>query len=194
MPILDHFGLLAPFYDRVFEKMDHSTLEDCLALPAGGRLLDAGGGTGRVSQAFTEIASEIVVADESVKMLLEVVAKPALTPVRAHAEKLPFASDAFDGVIMVDALHHVANQRETLAEMWRVVKPGGRIVVEEPNIAKMVVKGLALIEKVALMRSHFLAPAEIADLLSFAGAEITIRHEGIISWVVAEKQAPSQAT
>ena len=47
---------------------------------------------------------------------------------------------------MVDALHHVADQEATIRELWRLLKPGGRIIIEEPDIRRFEVKLLALIE------------------------------------------------
>ena len=41
--------------------------------------------------------------------------------------------ESFERVIMVDALHHVYNHARAAAELWRFVKPGGRIVIEEEN-------------------------------------------------------------
>ncbi|MCK4801532.1 MAG: hypothetical protein KAS84_06045, partial [Anaerolineales bacterium] len=70
---------------------------------------------------------------------------------------------------------------------WRVLKPGGRIIIEEPNIQHWGVKLVALGEKIALMRSHFLDPAEITDLFrSFPGEKQT-HLENILSWVVIGK-------
>ena len=59
---------------------------------------------------------------------------------------------------MVDALHHVINHGQTAREMYRVLKPGGRIVIEEPDIRSFYVKLIAVAEKLLLMRSHFLSP------------------------------------
>jgi glycosyltransferase involved in cell wall biosynthesis/2-polyprenyl-3-methyl-5-hydroxy-6-metoxy-1,4-benzoquinol methylase len=48
-------------------------------------------------------------------------------------ERLPFEDHAFDTVLMLDVLEHL-NQREgTLGEVWRILKPGGRLLVAIPN-------------------------------------------------------------
>ena len=65
----NHFNFLAPIYDRVIKATDFSNLEGLLEIPVSGVLLDAGGGTGRVSNAFVGKASSIVVADLSHPML-----------------------------------------------------------------------------------------------------------------------------
>jgi len=48
---------------------------------------------------------------------------------------------SFDRVLMVDALHHVVNQAETICELYRVLKPGGRLVIEEPDLRNLLGQG-----------------------------------------------------
>ena len=74
-----------------------------------------------------------------------------------------FKDKSFDRVIMVDALHHVKDYRITIHELWRVLMPGGRIVIEEPDIQTFPVKLMALVEKIALMRSHFISSGVISS-------------------------------
>jgi demethylmenaquinone methyltransferase/2-methoxy-6-polyprenyl-1,4-benzoquinol methylase len=107
--------------------------------------------------------------------------------VGSRTELLPFASATFDCVLMVDALHHVLDQRQTLLDLWRVTAPGGRLIIEEPNIQRLPVKLIAVGEKLALMRSHFLSGEQIADLLRGLGAEPVIQHKEHTLWVLADK-------
>lgn len=51
----------------------------------------------------------------------------------AVAEQLPFEDSTFDAVFCVDVLHHAASQPSMLAEMRRVLRPGGRVICVEPN-------------------------------------------------------------
>jgi demethylmenaquinone methyltransferase/2-methoxy-6-polyprenyl-1,4-benzoquinol methylase len=97
-------------------------------IPRDALILDAGGGTGRISQAFQQGTNKVIIADQSFSMLEEAKKKAGLLPNCAVTESLPFTESLFDAVIMVDALHHVANPRRSIAELWRVLKPGGRIV------------------------------------------------------------------
>ena len=53
--------------------------------------------------------------------------------VAAHAEDLPFEADTFGSVAAGDVIEHVNNQTQTLAEVWRVLKPGGRLFLASPN-------------------------------------------------------------
>jgi ubiquinone/menaquinone biosynthesis C-methylase UbiE len=188
MPLINHFDLLAPFYDRLIPPPDPEGLMECIGLPVSGYLLDAGGGTGRVSQLLKDKVSNLVVADLSSQMLREAIGKNGLRVVQSQTESLPFPGGSFDRVLMVDAFHHVINHYETAIEMWRVVKVGGRIVFEEPNLEKPIVKFVALMEKLVLMRSHFLAPDQIADLFFYPNAQRSIVNEGITSWVIIDKK------
>ena len=185
--MFDHFGFLAPFYERFIKPKSPAILSGLLELPVDGILLDVGGGTGRVSGFFATQVAKVIVADLSEKMLLQSHNKGGLEPVCSHAEKLPFPDNYFDRVIMVDALHHVCDQQETARELWRVTKPEGKIIIEEPDIKNWGVKLVALGEKVALMRSHFLAPEEIKGLYGDVTDNLQIHFEGHIAWIVIQK-------
>ncbi len=181
----DHFALIAPLYERVGSYSSLNEMLKHAQLPVRGRLLDAGGGTGRVAAALRDAADELVVADVSFQMLSYAASKPGLWAVAAASERLPFPDASFARVIMVDALHHVADQGNTASELWRVLQPGGRVVIEEPDIRNVWVKGIALAEKLLLMRSHFLPPDRIAAL--FPGVQVQVICNQATAWVVIEK-------
>ncbi len=185
--MLDHFGFLAPFYERVIKPAFPEKLAELLDLPEGGTLLDVGGGTGRLSQFFATQETKVFLVDLSDKMLAESLQKDLLIPACSHSEFLPFPSGSFDRIIMVDALHHVCDQGQTIRELWRVTKPGGRIVIEEPDIHHPVVKLVALAEKLALMRSHFLDGNQILDLFNGYASEKKLHQDGHILWAIVEK-------
>lgn len=182
---LDHFGFIAPLYSRVSYSSVDKMIQHA-ALPTPGLVLDAGGGTGRVAIAIREHAGEVVVADPSFGMLRQA-DRTQLGLACANSESLPFPDETFERVIMVDALHHVIDQRHTAREMYRVLRPGGRIVVEEPDIRTFGVKLIAIGEKLLLMRSHFLSPDEIAGLFSFDSSKANVYAAEGNAWVVIEK-------
>jgi ubiquinone/menaquinone biosynthesis C-methylase UbiE len=194
MPIFDHFSLIAPFYERVIPRQEVERLAELAALPRNGgaplrgALLDVGGGTGRLIAPLAGFIDRRVLVDVAPGMLRQAQQKPGLLVTAGESECLPFASDSFERLIMVDALHHVADYRHTCAELWRVLKPGGRLVIEEPDIRTFPVKLIAVGEKLLLMRSRFISPPDIAACFKSSAAVTRIEREGYISWVIVDKR------
>jgi demethylmenaquinone methyltransferase/2-methoxy-6-polyprenyl-1,4-benzoquinol methylase len=187
LPILDHFGLIAPYYDRVIRLQTAEKIIKVANLPIQGIILDAGGGTGRVAEALRGQARSVVLADLSYQMLKQAQKKGGLQIACSHTEYLPFPDETFERVIMVDALHHVCDQSKTAEELWRVLIPGGQLVIEEPDIRTFSVKLIALAEKLALMRSHFLSPQAIVRLFPDKNARTRIERDGFNAWIVINK-------
>jgi demethylmenaquinone methyltransferase/2-methoxy-6-polyprenyl-1,4-benzoquinol methylase len=189
MTHFNHFDFLAPLYDRIIKPADPGKISRLIGLPIRGSLLDVGGGTGRTSYGLKDFVPNIVIADSSLGMLNQASEKRAFSTICSYSEQLPFKNQSFERVIMVDALHHVKDIQITIDEIWRVVVPGGRIVIEEPNIQKIPIKFIALMEKLVLMRSHFISPEKIKEIFCYPNASIRIESEGLTSWVIIEKQS-----
>ncbi len=183
--MFDHFDLLAPVYERFIAPPDGETMRRYLQPAPSMRLLDVGGGTGRVAQVLREDFAAIVIADLSPGMLAQARAR-GLDCVLGQSERLPFAA-AFDRVLMVDAFHHVLEQAETAREMFRALKPGGLLVIQEPDIRRWSIKLVALLEKLALMRSHFLSAEAISALFADLPARVEIHREGHQAWVLVHR-------
>jgi ubiquinone/menaquinone biosynthesis C-methylase UbiE len=183
----NHFEWLSRYYDRLFKVDNPDHIIELVNLPTNGMLLDAGGGTGRVSQQLMGMASSIVIVDFSIGMLKQASTKNGLLAVCAQTELMPFSTKTFERIIMVDAFHHVFNQAKTIQEMWRVVKPGGMIIIEEPDVRNFIVKIVAIVEKILLMRSRFINPMRIATMIQFPAAKVKIVKRGYKSWVILEK-------
>ncbi len=186
-PLFDHFNLLAPVYEVFIHRPDLKRLEQLLELRPGLRMLDVGGGTGRITEAFAAQEVGLVIADPSGGMLVQAREKGCCNVVQAPAERLPFPDGSFDRVLVVDAFHHFWYHAEAAVEMLRVLVPGGRLVLEEPNLRRLAVKLVALAERLALMRSRFYRPAEVARIFEAAGGEVTLYEEGFNFWAVVRK-------
>jgi len=96
----------------------------------GKRVLDAGCGTGAYSAWLVEQGAEVVGVDASAEMLAH--AREAVNDATFHqvdlAERLPFADDAFDGVVSALALSYLEDWDHVFAEFRRVLRDGGFVV------------------------------------------------------------------
>jgi demethylmenaquinone methyltransferase/2-methoxy-6-polyprenyl-1,4-benzoquinol methylase len=187
----DHFNLIAPIYERVISHINLDMLRSLLNLPLDGRLLDVGGGTGRVSALLGDNVKQTILVDLSRGMLRQAKSKNCLQPAIARAERLPFPSGSLDRILMVDAFHHIADQQGTVRELVRVLKLGGRMVLEEPNIETWPVKLIALGEKLLFMQSRFVHPNVIRRMFEDQGTRVTIHtnpDDDVNVWLAIDKR------
>ena len=103
---------------------------------AGDRVLDVASGSGDLARLVAQLGAEVVMTDINGAMLGRgrdrVADAGQLVPAaQCDAERLPFASGAFDCVMIAFGLRNVTRKEAALAEMRRVLKPGGRLVVLE---------------------------------------------------------------
>jgi demethylmenaquinone methyltransferase/2-methoxy-6-polyprenyl-1,4-benzoquinol methylase len=98
----------------------------------GERILDLAAGTGTSSRPFAERGATVVPCDFSLGMLqVGKRARPTLPFTAGDATRLPFADGSFDAVTISFGLRNVVNPDAGLAEIRRVTRPGGRLVVCE---------------------------------------------------------------
>jgi demethylmenaquinone methyltransferase/2-methoxy-6-polyprenyl-1,4-benzoquinol methylase len=115
----------------------------------GQQVLDIAGGTGDLSLAFAQRVgptgrvvhtdiNEAMLREGRDRLLNQGVILPTLV---CDAEKLPFASDSFDIVSVAFGLRNMTHKDQALAEMRRVLKPGGKLLVLEfSRVAKPLEK------------------------------------------------------
>jgi len=187
MPMLDHFSVIARWYDRLGSAPDKRNWRSLLRLPCEGLLLDAGGGTGRLSHPLRGLTGGVVLVDEAIGMLQEAQKKPGLGLVRSELERLPYPAHSFDRAMMIDALHHVADHARVAAELVRILNPGGRLVIIEPDIETRAIKVVALLEKLLLMRSHLLNAREMTALFKSQDVRVTVTKEDYSVILIVEK-------
>ncbi|GAB1691807.1 class I SAM-dependent methyltransferase [Krasilnikovia sp. M28-CT-15] len=107
-----------------------AALLDSAGVQAGVRLLDVGTGAGTVAALACSRAAQVVAVDAEPSMLeLARQQAPAAEIRHAVLPALPFTDDAFDAAVANFVLNHVGDPAAALAELRRVVRPGGRIAV-----------------------------------------------------------------
>jgi SAM-dependent methyltransferase len=160
-----------------------------LNIPAGGVALDVGSGPGNVTAALARAAGLDGVAlgvDISEPMLARAVQAEAGRQVgflRADAQKLPFRDDVFDAVTSIAVVQLIPDAEAALAEMVRVLRPGGRMAIMVPMVTRrgperLLVKGGA----------RFFAEDELADRFEELGLQL-VRSKSVatMQWVRGQK-------
>jgi SAM-dependent methyltransferase len=126
----------ASLADQLIE-IDLATVEKLPVLAqllegAEGPALDLGSGLAYYARRLLTPCSPVVVADLDLAALAW--AGPAVSRCRADAMRLPFPGATFGVVLLTDVLEHCPEDRPVLAEIRRVLKPGGRLVLSVPSI------------------------------------------------------------
>ncbi len=97
------------------------------------RILDLGGGMGRLAIPLSS-KHRVILADLSMGMLqLAGENGTGFERVNCDAEELCFKNESFDCVLIIDLLPHVSNAMKMLAEIRRVLKPGGMLFIDSTN-------------------------------------------------------------
>ena len=122
---------------------DLSTLLLLLDCRPGDRVLDLGAGSGFSSEMLARFGYDVVAVDPDGAALANNRRRQrfdrsriagTVQVVRGIAERLPCADGVFDGVLCMNAMHHVSDLPMAVAELARVLRPGGRVVLCEPGL------------------------------------------------------------
>jgi len=142
--------IFAAMYDRMMagtEKAGLNGRRHELLASATGRVIEIGAGTGLNLAHYPDAVTELVLTEpeEPMARRLEDKARAsgrAATVVRAPAESLPFPDDSFDTAVCTLVLCTVTDPEQTLAELQRVLKPGGTLLFlehvrsDDPGVAR----------------------------------------------------------
>jgi ubiquinone/menaquinone biosynthesis C-methylase UbiE len=143
--------VFAFMYDRMSARTEDAGLRELrrrLLADAQGRVLEIGGGTGANLLLYGPGVESLTVTEPEQPMLRRLDRKvreqaPLTKVLRARAEELPFADDSFDTVVSTLVLCGVEDQQQSLREVRRVLRPGGRFLFiehvrsDEPKLARL---------------------------------------------------------
>lgn len=160
--------------------------------------VDLGCGTGLLLNALAERADRVAGLDISHEMLrgYDPAGRRAgtrLVLARGDMARLPFRSGAFDAVLCRSALHHMDDEAGVLAEICRVLRPGGRLVLGEPandfplfRAARWFVKRRPSFGKIHTIDRAY-TRRQLRDLLARAGLEVVREQRfGFIGYVLCD--------
>lgn len=179
------FDAVASFYDSWFEvplgitvdELEKDLLYHFAALHSGERVLDVGTGTGHFAFDLVNRGLVVVGVDLSAPMLTVAKGKgSAVHLIRGDAAALPLVAESFDLVLSVTVLEFVAHPERAIQEMWRAVRPGGRLVVGVLNALSpwaWVRRRESKKQETPFSHAHFFTPWEFVRLL---------RPLGMVTW------------
>jgi ubiquinone/menaquinone biosynthesis C-methylase UbiE len=127
----------ANFPSSIDPRILHVTLIlDYLGDISGARVLDAGCGKGRFARLLQERfpGARLCGLDIADAMLRHL--PPGILPCLGVLTELPFASASFDAAYATESLEHAVDIETAVAELCRVVRPGGRLVIIDKNRAQ----------------------------------------------------------
>ena len=137
--VADRYDLMNDLMSAGLHRLWKRFAVNATGLRPGARVLDLAGGTGDLARLFADRVGpggEVVLTDINHAMLAVgrdrmIDAGRPLPAVQCDAEKLPFPAGHFDGVSIAFGLRNVTRKEAALAEMKRVLKPGGVAAVLE---------------------------------------------------------------
>lgn len=163
---------------------------DWLNIPPGGTALDVGCGPGNITASLARAAGSDGLAlgvDISEPMLARAVraeAGPQVGFLRADAQRLPLRGETVDAVVSMAALQLIPDPPAALAEMARVLRPGGRMAVMVPTAGR----SSGLWRRLPSAGAHLFGEDELGDLLEDLGlVGVRTKSFGTIQWVRARR-------
>jgi SAM-dependent methyltransferase len=169
---------------RILGDLKRETI-GALQLRRGDSVLDVGCGTGDDLRSLSEIVGpegRVVGIDVSEELVAEARRRtrdhPAIDVVTADAEAMPFGAGEFAATRAERVLMHVENPAAVLAQMAFATRPGGRVVVSEPDWDTLIIDSddVAIARRVVRAQAETIRHADIGRRLPrlASGAQLTV--------------------
>jgi SAM-dependent methyltransferase len=131
---------VALFQRSVLKQRKLARIQEMLGPTAGLRCLDLGSDNGVVSLRLREAGGSWASGDLTEEAVASIRSLVEDDVHLVRGDRLPFPDAAFDRVAVVDMLEHVTDERSFLAELARIVRPGGRLVVNTPHLKRTLLR------------------------------------------------------
>lgn len=128
----------------------------------GGAYLEIGAGTGSVALTVMDQFDKLVLTElspvraEQMGRLFQPFPKTEVIAHNLDREELPYADGTFDTVAFVAVIEHLVEPISATQRLFRVTKPGGRVIIMTPNVAKLT-------RRVKLLRGEFPSTASLEE-------------------------------
>lgn len=198
---LDHlfrwiYDRLSPVYDRLWARVPlREQLIEMLALREGDRVLETGVGTGiNLAYIADKVGPSGFIAGIDISERMLKLAHPKVEGLAAPVElragnavRLPYADESFDALIQFGGINFFSDRRAAIAEMIRVVRPGGRILIVDETIAPLGPVRALLSRVICRMVPRLCPPL---DLLPAKAGEAALTYsKGGLFYIILLKKA-----
>lgn len=146
----------------------------------GKRVLEAGCGTGRGSQQLVRRGASVFALDIGFNLVKYTHQHCLCDVLVGSILSLPFPTGFFDVVFSTEVIEHTPDPLQAVLEMYRVLKPGGHLVLSTPNWLWQLPVRLASAVGLRPYKGfeNFVKPSQLQQTLTDAGAQI-VTHTGI---------------
>ena len=133
---------LALFRRAVLKQRKYTEITAALGPAAGLRCLDLGSDNGVISLLLRRAGGDWASADLTAEAVASIRNLVGTDVHQVEGARLPFADGEFDRVVVVDMLEHVVDDGAFVAELARITRPGGRLVVNTPHRKRTALRRL----------------------------------------------------
>jgi 2-polyprenyl-3-methyl-5-hydroxy-6-metoxy-1,4-benzoquinol methylase len=149
----------------------------------GKLVLDGGCGVGGMTARLVERGARVVAADIGPRLAAETRKRWGCGAVVTSLDALGFRSGTFDAVLSSEVIEHTPDPEKAVRELYRLVKPGGSLVVSTPNRLWLPPVWAASVVRLRPYDGYenFLWPGALRRALESAGGRI-VEHRGIHLW------------
>lgn len=177
----DGYAAWSAVYDSLpssYIEVEEPLVQRLLDQGPVGDALDAACGTGRTTEALVARGYRTVGVDQSPEMLEHARKKAPQAEFRqGRLERLPLDDASVDLAVSTLALTHLPDLTAGVAELARVVRPGGRVVISDLHPFVVTLQGQCLFvqgdDRLAFVRNHVHLPSHYID--AFTSAGLTVR-------------------